>query len=344
MTDGLFESLLHEEESSSLDFKRDQYLFVGASDEDKSELLKDILAFANSWRRSTAYILIGVDEVKGGRGIVHGITQHLADNDLQQFVNAKTNRTVSFSYAAFPFEGKQVGIITVPQQERPVFLNNKDFGKLKKQVVYVRQSSSTAPASPDEIARMGAASATDAWAQKEMEEQRREREEQRLLQLRLHSAANRPTVLCDFPIVHTVVYLRVKNYGRQPAKNVHISVICEGEQLPSVACLRHPISFLVPDSELFYWIVGPQEFNKLPKKATFKLAYTDLDGRPFEEEQPFDFAYFGDTSGGGVGRGVDLGRENNHPVVRELRRIADAFDEGGKPRRPPLPNFQGFTS
>ena len=46
MTDGLFESLLHEEESSSLDFKRDQYPFVGASDDDKSELLKDILAFA----------------------------------------------------------------------------------------------------------------------------------------------------------------------------------------------------------------------------------------------------------------------------------------------------------
>jgi hypothetical protein len=340
MTDGLFESLLHEEESSSLDFKRDQYPFVGASDDDKSELLKDILAFANSWRRSTAYILIGVEEVKGGRGVVHGVSQHLADNDLQQFVNSKTNRTVTFSYAAFSFEGKQVGIITIPKQERPVFLN-KDFGKLKQQVVYVRQSSSTAPASPDEIARMDAAAATDAWAQKELEEQRREREEQRLLQLRLHSAVNRPTVLCDFPIVHTVLYLRVKNYGRQPARDVHISVTCEGEQLPSVACLRHPISFLVPDSDLFYWIVGPQDFAKLPKKLTFKLAYTDLDGRPFEEEQLFDFGYFGDTSGGGIGRGVDLGRENNHPVVRELRRIADAFTEGKKPARPP---FGGFPS
>lgn len=339
MTDGLFEALLQEEESSSLDFKRDQYPFIGASDDDKGELLKDILAFANSWRRSTAYILIGVDEVKGGRGVVHGVSQHLADNDLQQFVNSKANRTVTFSYAAFPFEGKQVGIITIPKQERPVFLN-KDFGKLKKQVVYVRQSSSTAPASPDEIARMGATAATDSWVQKELEEQRREREEQRLLQLRLHGAVNRPTVLCDFPIVHTVLYLRVKNYGRQPARDVRISVTCEGEQLPSVACLRHPISLLVPDSELFYWIVGPQEFNKLPNKLTFKLTYTDLDGCSFEEEQPFDFAHFGDTSGGGIGRGVDLGRENNHPLVRELRRIADAFAESGKPRRSPLDGLQ----
>lgn len=340
MTDGLFESLLHEEEGSSLDFKRDQYPFVGAGDEDKGELLKDILAFANSWRRSTAYVLIGVDEVKGGRGIVHGVSQHLADNDLQQFVNSKTNKPVAFAYEAFQFEGKQVGIISLPQQERPAFLA-KDFGKLKKQVVYVRQGSSTASASPDEIARMGAASATDAWAQKELEQQRREREEHRQFQLRLHGDVNRPNVLCDFPIIHTVQYLRVKNYGTQPAKDVRISVTCDGE-LPDVACLRSPISFLVPDDELAYWLFGPQDFDKLPKKVSFKLTYSDIQGRLFETEQPFDFAYLGQPGGGG--RGVDLGRENNHPVVRELRRIADALTGKDGPRRSPLDGFPGFRS
>ena len=44
----LIEDLLHEDESTSLDFKRDQYKFVGADDKTKSELLKDILAFVNS--------------------------------------------------------------------------------------------------------------------------------------------------------------------------------------------------------------------------------------------------------------------------------------------------------
>lgn len=327
MTDGLFESLLHEEETSSLDFKQDQYPFVGAGDDDKSELLKDILAFGNSWRRSMAYILIGVEEVKGGRSIVRGIGQHLADNNLQQCVNAKTNKPVAFSYEAFQFEGQQVGIISIPQQERPVFLT-KDFGKLKKQVVYVRQGSSTAQATPDEIARMGAAAATDAWAQKELEQQRQEREEHRQLQLRLHGDVNRPNVLCDFPLIHTVLYLRVKNYGTQPAKDVRISVTCDGE-LPSVACLRSPISFLVPNDELAYWLYGPQDFGKLPRKLTLKLTYTDLQDRPFETEQPFDFAYLGEPGGGG--RGVDMAREENHPLVRELRRIADAFTKKDNP-------------
>jgi predicted HTH transcriptional regulator len=80
ITPDLMEKLLHEEESSSLDFKRDQYPFNGASDAEKGELLKDILAIANSWRRTTGYILVGVQEVKGGRSDVMGVSGHLADN------------------------------------------------------------------------------------------------------------------------------------------------------------------------------------------------------------------------------------------------------------------------
>lgn len=154
MNEVLMEQLLHEGESSSLDYKRDQYLFGGASDEDKGELLKDILAFANGWRHAEAYILIGVDEVAGGRSNVVGVSNHIPENDLQQFVNSKTNRPVTFSYRAFPFEGKQVGIITIPQQDRPIYLS-KNFGKLQRQIVYYRQGTTTAIATPDDIARMG---------------------------------------------------------------------------------------------------------------------------------------------------------------------------------------------
>jgi predicted HTH transcriptional regulator len=151
----LMEELLNEYESSTLDFKRDQYPFgKAATEEQKSELLKDILAFANAWRRTDAYILIGVDEVKGGRSKVLGVTSHLDDANVQQFVNEKTNRPVSFSYQVFHFEGVQVGVIEVPLQDRPVYLN-KDFGKLKRNQVYIRRGSSTAIAHPDEVATMG---------------------------------------------------------------------------------------------------------------------------------------------------------------------------------------------
>lgn len=146
--------LLYEQESSYLDFKRDQYPFVGATDDEKSELLKDILAFSNAWIRTDAFILIGIEEVTGKGAKVFGITDHLEDAALQQFVNSKTQRPLHFSYQALPFEGKQIGVIAIPPQDRPIYLT-KDYGKLKKDVVYIRRGSSTAVASPDEIAKMG---------------------------------------------------------------------------------------------------------------------------------------------------------------------------------------------
>ena len=150
----LIESLLYEEESTELDFKRDQYPFDGADDRLKGELLKDILAFTNAWRRADAYILIGIQDIKGGRSVVEGVTTHLDDAKLQQFVNSKTSRPINFSYSALEFEGKQIALIRIPLQERPVFLL-RDFGGLAKHQVYLRRGSSTAIALPDEIARMG---------------------------------------------------------------------------------------------------------------------------------------------------------------------------------------------
>jgi hypothetical protein len=155
MNTELIEELLNEDESPSLDFKQMQYPFVRADDNQKSELLKDILAFANAWRRADAYILIGVEEVKGRRSKVVGIANHLDEASLQQFVNGKTNRPIDFSYHAFPFEGRQLGIIRIPVQERPFFLTEK-YGRLAANTVYIRRGSSTDCADPDEVARMGA--------------------------------------------------------------------------------------------------------------------------------------------------------------------------------------------
>jgi hypothetical protein len=157
MDAAFFERLLYEGESTTLDFKRDQYSFAKATDDEKSELLKDILGFANAWRRSAAYILIGVEEVRGGRSLVHGITTHLDDHSLQQFVNSLTNRPVIFQYEAFGLEGKQVGVIRIEEQVRPIYLK-REYGRLKRFAVYVRRGSSTDPqnpASPDEVAEMG---------------------------------------------------------------------------------------------------------------------------------------------------------------------------------------------
>ncbi len=156
MDAGLFERLLHEDESNTLDFKAQQYRFTKATAREKSEILKDILGFANAWRRTDAFILIGVEEARGGRSKVAGVSEHLDDHSLQQFVHSRTNRPVRFAYEAFEWEERQVGVICIQQTERPVYLE-ADYGKLRRHEVYVRRGSSTdpgTPATPDEVARM----------------------------------------------------------------------------------------------------------------------------------------------------------------------------------------------
>jgi hypothetical protein len=152
----LIETLLNMSESDVLDFKRDQYPLARATDDQKSELMKDILAFANAWKTTDAHIVIGADENQGGRARVVGVVNHLNDADIQQIVNTKTNLPVAFEYVPVLMDGKQVALVRIKaEQQRPLFLR-KGFGNLKANVVYVRRGSSTVEALPDEVARMGA--------------------------------------------------------------------------------------------------------------------------------------------------------------------------------------------
>jgi Putative DNA-binding domain len=202
----LIEELLHEDEGATLDFKRDQYPFEGADDLTKSELLKDILAFANAWRRSSAYILIGVEHVKGGRSNPAGVATHHDDAKLQQFVNSKTNRPIFFSYNTLTIDNVQVGVICIPEQDRPFFLK-KDYGKLKADVVYLRRGSSTGTANPEELHRMGAAAARI---------ERPHFEENLKASLKGHGAASSVPPFGTGEPMHLAIDLQVVNFGSSP--------------------------------------------------------------------------------------------------------------------------------
>ena len=187
------EDLLHEEESSYLDFKQQQYPFVGENDYVKSELLKDILAFANAWRRQEAIILIGVEEVKGGRGIVNGVADHLEDANLQQFVNSKINEPLSFLYEAHSIDGEPVGVIRIPVQKRPFFAV-KTYGKVSENAVYLRRNSSTDKATPMEVFRMG-----ESWQEENVEKP--------VLNLQFGDKGLDQTLGCSHLITSTVIQL-----------------------------------------------------------------------------------------------------------------------------------------
>lgn len=155
INDDLLDQLRHKGEGPDLDFKQAQYPFSSASDHQKAELLKDILAMANAYRDAPGYILIGFRDRTPHPAELIGIsaTDHIDDATLQQFVNSKVDPQLQFGYEERMFDGQHIAVITVPKQSRP-FALTKDFGHLKKGVVYVRRGSSTGEASMSEVSKM----------------------------------------------------------------------------------------------------------------------------------------------------------------------------------------------
>ena len=156
LSEELLEELRFKGEGSDLDYKAERYQFAQASDNDKSEMLKDILAFANAYREGTAYILLGFKENPPHPAEVTGLasTGAVDDSRLQQFVNSKLNAKLEFRYEEGLLGDRHIAVNSIPKQRRPFYLT-RDYGKLTKDTVYVRRGSSTGIASPDEIARMG---------------------------------------------------------------------------------------------------------------------------------------------------------------------------------------------
>ena len=154
MTEEQFLQYKFKSESDSLDFKSEQYKFTSATDDQKSELLKDILAMANSWRSETGYIILGVIDTPEKPNQLIGIQDHVDDAQIQQFVNGKTNRVCTFGYQTITLDGLTFGVLEIPIQPRPVYLK-KQYGKLKQETVYVRRGSSTTEAKLEEISLMG---------------------------------------------------------------------------------------------------------------------------------------------------------------------------------------------
>ncbi|WP_207951325.1 helix-turn-helix domain-containing protein, partial [Cupriavidus sp. L7L] len=153
MTDELLTALRYKSEGTDIDFKSAQYRFIGGSDEDKAEMLKDILAIANAWRDGPGYILLGFRDQRPHPAAVVGISESIDDAKVQQFVHGKVKPKLTFKYEEHLHEGKTVGVITIPKQKRPFYLAHA-YGKLKSNVVYVRRGSSTDEAEPPEIAAM----------------------------------------------------------------------------------------------------------------------------------------------------------------------------------------------
>ncbi|MER6407607.1 ATP-binding protein [Streptomyces viridosporus] len=151
-----FEALLTRPEGPTLDFKRSFYRL--REDYAKRELVKDILAMANTPRDEVAHIVFGVREFNG-RLIAEGIDDPpIDDANLQEIVRTCTNACPSFTYQQVTHRDRRFGVISLPpQRNRGPYMATKRPGKdtgkeggLTLNTIYFRQGSRNTQASPDE--------------------------------------------------------------------------------------------------------------------------------------------------------------------------------------------------
>jgi len=144
-------------------------------------------------------------------------------------------------------------------------------------------------------------------------------------QVDLHEATHRPEIICDFPIIHTVTYLRIRNYGTATAYNITF-VVSGADELAKMSGIKHGVSLLTPSSELLYFYKGPCD-KEMPRTIDIATTYSNSEGRTFNTNLHHDFGYLGLFGDGEKEQGVDISHEENSPIVRRLKDIADKLGE-----------------
>lgn len=137
-----FEKLLNRNESSLLDFKKENYPLTSRNEEADAKFIKDIISFANTIREEAAYIIIGVKEI-GHEKELYGLDIHIDDSILQAKVRDKVHPIPKFSFSTIEYKELVFGVITIPVEKYylPITPTIKMKG-LQPGTVYFRRGTS----------------------------------------------------------------------------------------------------------------------------------------------------------------------------------------------------------
>jgi len=141
-------------EGTHTDFKRE----LVSKQKDLAKLLKHILAFANTPRRTDAYIIFGVSEDK-----TEGVFSHVGAAEdgfptserIDDLVRQYTTLRDVFVDSHFVLEGKRTPYITVPiQYEGPHKMTRAFYGTFDPSEIFCRYGSSSVRATDRDVLRM----------------------------------------------------------------------------------------------------------------------------------------------------------------------------------------------
>lgn len=128
-------------ESDYLDFKEDNY-----PKDKKDELVKDLIAFANSHSIRDKYIIIGAKEKNNlFDGFSDFNISSIDESKLQQIIQSNIKDNLEVKTQLLDFDGHPIFAIKIPisnNHNRP-FMVKKQLNKLKENEMFIRRGSST---------------------------------------------------------------------------------------------------------------------------------------------------------------------------------------------------------
>lgn len=138
-------------ESNFLDFKTKMYSRKGTPD-----LLKDILAMANSNYPGKKYIIMGIEDDGIGGKNPCGINpdEKVDSSSYQQFIYNNIEPDVHFDLYYRDYLGKEVAIIEIGNTRDKPYVIKKDFKEIKQGLCLVRKGSTNAVANRNDYEYM----------------------------------------------------------------------------------------------------------------------------------------------------------------------------------------------
>jgi len=106
-------------ESEYLDFKREEY-----NDQNKPNLIKDVMAFANANTPGDKYIIIGVDK-KGGETELIPIEPKLDSANIQQYIHDNIEPELDIAYFPYEFKGTQLMVLQIKDANSKPYFTSK---------------------------------------------------------------------------------------------------------------------------------------------------------------------------------------------------------------------------
>lgn len=134
--DNLEWMIKYENESTNLDFKREQY-----RKENYTSLIKDVMAMANAAIPGPRYIVMGIKHKSDGTKEYHSISSLNDQADIENLIQDNIEPTIKFQYFPLTLEDNQLAVIKIEESIDPPYMMKKDYKGLKQGDTYIRKGS-----------------------------------------------------------------------------------------------------------------------------------------------------------------------------------------------------------